>query len=86
MVPRQDILSHIDEECEMKEILCSFCHETTTKRNYNKHLQQCEEYEIECTFVSFGCKEKMKRKLLNQHLKNNEMNHLKMKVEIIYNH
>ena len=82
-IARRDISEHIDTVCPMQEKICLDCFESTTRGNFNNHLNQCQEYEIKCTYYEFGCTQKIKRRLLNEHLKHEELNHLRLKVKIV---
>ena len=39
------------------------------------HLASCPEQEVDCTFSEMGCKDKLKRRLLQQHLDSNILQH-----------
>ena len=56
------------------------CPNKCSKQTYQRsqlvtHLASCPEQEVDCTFSEMGCKEKLKRRLLQQHLDTNMLQH-----------
>ncbi|XP_065901584.1 TNF receptor-associated factor 6-like [Dysidea avara] len=67
---------HIDV-CPNFPLVCTnFCSSTMLKgHELPSHLSTCLEQEVACSFGEMGCKEKMQRKFLQQHLESNVMQH-----------
>eukprot|EP01084_Bolivina_argentea_P018715 34824_1 len=83
-IQRKLMEKHQNNKCGMKRISCIHCKENFPRKNRGKHIfEDCPEYEIECIFRQYGCKAKMKRKLMCKHMKQKEMEHLKIKVNTI---
>ena len=61
----------------MYPVLCpNNCSKQTHPRcQLNTHLASCPEQEVYCTFSGVGCKEKLKRRHLQQHLTTNILQH-----------
>lgn len=70
--------NHIENDCPETEITCKACKDKLIRKNLDKHPDSCLEMQINCTYSKFGCKEKMKRKELNSHLKKKATEHLKL--------
>ena len=69
-------ISHANK-CTKYPLLCpNHCSNQTYPRDRLKtHLASCPEQEVECTFIEMGCKEKVKRRALQQHLDTNLLQH-----------
>ncbi|XP_065901808.1 TNF receptor-associated factor 6-like isoform X2 [Dysidea avara] len=68
------------DECEYYPIPCpNYCSKDTYPRCQVKyHIANCPEQEVACTFSEIGCKEKMKRQMLQKHLGDNTILHQTM--------
>lgn len=66
-----------NNECLKYPVPCpNNCSTKTHPRSLlNSHLALCPEQEVACTFNEMGCKEKMKRRLLQEHMETNLLNH-----------
>ena len=53
----------------------SCSNQTHPRGQLDTHLASCPEQEVDCTFSEMGCKEKMKRWVLQQHLAANMLQH-----------
>ena len=64
-------------KCTKYPLLCpNKCSDQTHPRDQlNAHLASCPEQEVDCTFIEMGCEEKIKRRLLQQHLDTNILQH-----------
>ena len=47
-VLRKDLPNHIQQDCPMRLIQCSYCLNTYLKKDLAEHLQECTHYPIEC--------------------------------------
>ena len=65
------------DQCSNYPLHCpNNCSKQTHPRGeLDVHLASCTEQEVDCTFSEIGCKEKMKRRLLQQHLETNMLQH-----------
>lgn len=66
-----DVESNHKPKCNYRPIVCpNQCDESRRfpACELNKHLNQCPEQEIECTFTSVGCTAHVKRKNMQRHL------------------
>jgi len=65
------------EECLGYPVPCpNNCSTQTHPRGQlDNHLALCPEQEVACTFIEMGCKEKMKRQLLQKHMETNLLHH-----------
>ncbi len=62
---------------------CDECKENVLRKDMEKHLLMiCTQYEIMCDFKQFGCNFRVKRTLMNKHLIEKEMEHLKSYVNL----
>eukprot|EP01084_Bolivina_argentea_P290087 498229_1 len=85
-IKRRLIERHENNKCPMKMLSCEHCKEKVKRKEMRNHiLELCQEYEIICSFHQYGCNDKIKRKLIHQHEKEKEIEHLKMKVNTIEN-
>ena len=50
-------------------------HQTYPRNQLGTHLASCPEQEVDCTFSEMGCKEKIKRRVLQEHLDTNLLQH-----------
>ena len=68
--------SHTDS-CTKYPMLCrNGCSTQTYPRDQlDTHLGSCPEQEVDCSFNEMGCKEKMKRRFLQEHLETNLLQH-----------
>ena len=64
-------------KCTKYPLLCpNECSNQTYPRDQlDAHLASCPEQKIDCTFSEMGCKEKIKRRVLQQHLDTNILQH-----------
>ena len=64
-------------KCTKYPLLCpNKCSDQTYPRDQmNTHLASCPEQEVDCTFSEMGCKEKIKRRVLQEHLDANILQH-----------
>ena len=65
------------DQCPDYPVLCpNNCSKQTHPRGQlDAHLTLCPEQEVDCTFSEMGCKEKLKRRQLQQHLTTNSLQH-----------
>ena len=65
------------DQCPDYPVLCpNNCSKQTYPRGQlDAHLTLCPEQEVDCTFSEMGCKEKLKRRQLQQHLTTNSLQH-----------
>ena len=70
------------ETCGEYLVLCpNSCAEEVRmlkRKDLPSHLEECPLQEIECPYAEFGCKKKMKRKLVDQHEKESIFEHFKL--------
>ena len=73
----QNITSLHLEKCTKYPLFCpNKCSNQTYPRNQlSTHLASCPEQEVDCTFSEMGCKEKIKRRALQEHLDTNLLQH-----------
>ena len=73
----QNITSFHPKKCTKYPLLCpNKCSNQTYPRNQlSTHLTSCPEQEVDCTFSEMGCKEKIKRWALQEHLDTNLLQH-----------
>ena len=73
----QNITSLHFEKCTKYPLFCpNKCSSQTYPRNQlSTHLASCPEQEMDCTFSEMGCKEKIKRRALQEHLDTNLLQH-----------
>ena len=70
--------AHIDS-CFMVPLKCQDCQVEVLRKDYDVHRKDlCPEQEVECMFAESGCRERMKRKMLEQHLRDNAFTHMGM--------
>eukprot|EP01084_Bolivina_argentea_P124705 220967_1 len=70
----------------MKMLSCDDCKENILRKEMGKHISEyCAEFAIMCSFSKYGCKYRSKRILMDNHLKEKEIEHLKMKINAIEN-
>ena len=64
-------------KCTKYPLLCpNKCSDQTYPRDQlSTHLASCPEQEVDCTFSEMGCEEKIKRRLLQEHLDTNILQH-----------
>ena len=65
------------DQCPDYPVLCpNNCSEKSYPHSQlDTHLASCPEQEVDCTFSEMGCKEKVKRRQLQQHLTTNSLQH-----------
>ena len=73
----QNITTLHPKKCTKYPLLCpNRCSDQTHPRNQlSTHLASCPEQEIDCTFSEMGCKQKMERQILQEHLDTNVLQH-----------
>ena len=79
-IARKDMAAHIERECGRKKVHCGECKQEILRKDEADHVNICTEHAVDCPFKEFGCDSKVKRRLINDHLENSEMEHLKLKV------
>merc|ERR1712228_823361 len=70
---------HIALDCPLYQLKCTKCNQQIQRYNLKRHKNECPEIKIACTYHKYGCDAKIKRKHMQKHLKDKELNHLKMK-------
>ena len=72
----QNITIH-PKKCTKYPLFCpNKCSDQTHPRNQlSTHLASCPEQEVDCTFSEMGCKQKIKRRVLQEHLDTNLLQH-----------
>ena len=81
MIKRKAMKDHINNKCPMTTLQCDECKVDVLRKDKKNHIvNDCPEHEVECPYKSIGCNVKIKRKLLEKHLSENELNHLKSEV------
>ena len=63
-VERRFMMSHLTEECRLREVDCEFCYCSGTAADIALHLETCLEYPIVCPH---GCELQLPRKGLDEH-------------------
>ena len=73
----QNITTSHPKQCTKFPLLCpNKCSDQTYPCDQlNAHLALCLEREVDCTFSEMGCKEKIKRRVLQEHLDTNLLQH-----------
>ena len=73
----QNITTSHPKQCTKFPLCCpNKCSQQTYPRNQlSTHLASCPEQEVDCTFSEMGCKEKIKRRVLQEHLEINSLQH-----------
>ena len=73
----QNITTSHHKQCTKLPLFCpNKCSDQTYPRDQlNPHLALCPEQEVDCTFSEMGCKEKIKRRVLQEHLDTNLLQH-----------
>jgi len=73
----EDVTKRHIEACPNYPLVCpNSCSLTVFKRHeLSSHLSSCLKQEVTCTFDEMGCKEKMQRQFLHQHIESNFMQH-----------
>ena len=73
----QNITTSHPKQCAKFPLCCpNKCSQQTYPRNQlGIHLASCPEQEVDCTFSEMGCKEKIKRRVLQWHLDTNLFHH-----------
>ena len=73
----QNITTLHAKNCTKYPLLCpnNCSNQTYPRDQLNAHLASCPEQEVDCTFSEVGCKKKVKRWALQQHLDNNLLQH-----------
>ena len=68
---RRHILEHVRDSCPLREIVCEFCKGKVKASEMNPHLEDCEEFPLDCPNGCFrdGVRE-VKRKDIPVHLDN----------------
>eukprot|EP01084_Bolivina_argentea_P281087 480869_1 len=80
---RNNMNKHIENECIEAFITCTNenCNTKIQRKNLNIHLlKECEYRTVNCKYLKFGCFIKVFEKDLEQHLDENEVKHLKLKI------
>ena len=77
-----DLAKHVECCPKMKLVCILECGEVLCLEDMEQHLEQdCGEMEIKCPFVKYECKVGLiKRKELNEHLKENKTEHLELRL------
>ena len=71
-------------ECPRMKIPCSLCDTMMCRESILRHNEQnCPEKKIECLFAEYNCEVKIKRKDLSQHLEENRIVHVELKVNAL---
>ena len=76
------------KECAKENVICLKCGVTVLREQLEKHLKEdCPEFEIDCDFLFFGCKDKFLRKNKHQHYipVNQIINHDKLALTWFHN-
>ncbi|XP_071954914.1 TNF receptor-associated factor 6-like isoform X2 [Antedon mediterranea] len=64
-----DRMQHHHKGCPKVSVKCPHCEEMIIQEMLQSHIDmQCSKVEVPCAFTTVGCKEKMKRELLEKHL------------------
>ena len=73
----QNITTSHPKQCTKFPLHCpNECSDQTYPRDQlDTHLASCPEQEVDCTFSEMGCKEKIKRRVLQEHLDTNLLQH-----------
>ena len=73
----QNITTSHPKQCTKFPLHCpNECSDQTYPRDQLKaHLASCLEQEVDCTFSEMGCKKKIKRRVLQEHLESNLLQH-----------
>jgi len=54
-VQRKDLRNHLEQDCQMRLVQCSYCDSTCVKKYFSQHTQVCLYHPVECPN---GCEEK----------------------------
>ena len=73
----QNITTSHPKQCAKFPLCCpnKCSHQTYPRNQLGTHLASCPEQEVDCTFSEMGCKEKFKRRVLQEHLETNLLQH-----------
>ena len=73
----QNITTSHPKQCTKFPLCCpnKCSHQTYPRDQLGTHLASCPEQEVDCTFSEMGCKEKIKRRVLQEHLDTNLLQH-----------
>ena len=73
----QNITTSHSKQCTKFPLCCpnKCSHQTYPRNQLSTHLALCPEQEVDCTFSEMGCKEKIKRRVLQEHLDTNLLQH-----------
>ena len=71
--------NHLDKECPLYYIKCSFCGEDILKKNTENHLNyKCAKTDKKCMFSIIGCNEKISPGGTEEHLELFQLKHLEL--------
>ena len=86
ILKRKLMKHHINEKCPLTLFKCDECKDDVLRKDMDNHiLNDCPEHEIECEYKEIGCNTKVKRKLMNEHMKQKENSHLRLTVGLLKN-
>eukprot|EP01084_Bolivina_argentea_P000117 220_1 len=85
-IKRGRMYRHQIEDCSMTMLSCDDCKKNVLRKHMQQHSwRYCPEFKMPCSFNKYGCRDRIKRKLMDNHLKEKETKHLQMKVNSIEN-
>eukprot|EP01038_Epipyxis_sp_PR26KG_P012961 gene12961-17376_t len=67
-----EIDMHMERDCDKNYVLCEAieCREKLLYKNKFSHIKECPEVQVWCDYFDLGCRVKMKRKFISEHVKN----------------
>eukprot|EP01083_Nonionella_stella_P000515 1465_1 len=87
MIARKEMAVHKRDLCTMTKLTCDECKTDVLRKDMQYHVTHlCPEYEAHCPFFRYGCHAMIKRRLMNTHLTQYEVSHLKLKVASLEQH
>ena len=79
-----DLREHLENNCILAPVECKHCDEEFKRYEIKQHEEKCPEREVECPFGKYGCDEMVKLKHFDDHLRDEKINHLELKVNHIF--
>jgi hypothetical protein len=71
--------NHLEKECPLYYIKCSFCGEDILKKNTENHLNfKCSKTDKKCMFSIIGCNEKISPDCTEEHLELYQLKHIEL--------
>ena len=75
----KNLENHLEKECPLYYIKCSFCGEDILKKNTENHLNfKCSKTDKKCMFSIIGCNEKISPDCTEEHLELYQLKHIEL--------